>query len=132
MDEAFPHARLCQLFQVLARLAQSQAAQHHRADVKLPPDQVIQRHAAHQQVATRLAGRQGDLVLALQAFQRLDFNQGHFTVGCVGLEERALPLAVTVADQPLAGDRLRLVDPLGVALCFGGDEDRFELTLNHD
>lgn len=101
------HVAVEQLSQVTARLAQLDPSQHDFADPKLPADEVIQRDAAGQQIPTRLAMRQGDVIGGGTGGQRLLLDQGHLPFGL------ATRRAAMVPHQPLLGDRSHRVPGFG-------------------
>ena len=51
MDQATQHARLCELFQMLAWLAQASAAHEHGANLKFTVDEMIERDTTRYYVA---------------------------------------------------------------------------------
>ena len=67
MAQALDDLASGQALQVIAWLAQANAAGFHIANLEIASHQMIQRHAARDQVAPRLARSQFDVVLALQA-----------------------------------------------------------------
>src|SRR5437870_1901246 len=91
------------LFQVAARLTQSDAAQEYFAYREFALHQMIERHSARQQAAARLAGFESDFTFAGERFQRFHLDQRHFAVWAARFAERALLPAVAVADQASAG-----------------------------
>ena len=76
MDETAHDSLFGELLKVSARLAQLDAAQRDRADSKLAADEMIQRHAACDDVAPACAGIKLNSVIALERFDRLDLDQG--------------------------------------------------------
>src|SRR5258705_11374653 len=74
MDQAAQRALATEFFQVGARLAKTRAAQRHGADGELPADQMIQRHAARDDIAPRESRVDFDAVFSLQAPDRFDLD----------------------------------------------------------
>ncbi len=88
MQQALDHRLPSYLLQVIARLAQADAANAHIADGKLPPYQVIQRDVASHDVAASITGSKLDLIVAPQRLNRLRLNQREFVIR-LGLVEGA-------------------------------------------
>ena len=60
---------------MIAGLAQTNAVGFHFANLEIASHQMIQRDAARDQVAPRLAGREFHVVVALEGFDRFGFDQ---------------------------------------------------------
>ena len=99
MDEVVDDPGPRQLLQVETRLAELDAVALHVADPEALANQVVQAYAAHGHLAARLARREADVGDDLV----LDERQRLAGPGTVRAE-------VTVAVEPLAGDRPRGLD----------------------
>src|SRR5207248_6236733 len=109
-------ARPRQLLQVKARLAELDTKALHRADREALADEVVQTHAADDDLPARLGARQPDLLERL----RLDQRQRSARPLAVGAE-------VPVALEPAARDRAHEVDRREPVR--GTDVDRFDHRL---
>src|SRR5215218_5339668 len=99
MDQPAQHAGPGQPFQVRARLAPPLAEALDLSDPKALPDEVIQRHTPHDEVAPCLGGRQLDF-LRRQLLQRFGLHQGEIVSASVRVRESPFSALVTVTDQP--------------------------------
>src|SRR5262245_19979464 len=128
MTQSFQYTRTRQPFEMVARLAQADAAQDGGADGELAADQMIERHAACDQVAASLHRQQRNLIFARHALERFALDERQLAVRriCARLEEMA------IADQPATGDGIGTLDgDERLAFAFG-HTDADQLTLEHD
>src|SRR5882672_1733107 len=116
--------------QVIARFAQTNAADAYISDDEFLAHQVVQWHIARHNVAASLAWSELDIVLAPQRFNRLRLDQREFEVR-FGLEECALFKGVTISFQPDAGSQHRLIQSLNRPCGGGGDVDRLYFSVPH-
>src|SRR5262245_12112443 len=114
-------------FEVVARLAQPDAAEDGGADGEGAADEVVERHGPGEEVPPRPGRLQGEAALAGQGFERLALDERHFLVG---LAEAGLP-AVAVAGEADARDRLDPLDAEAVAALALREEDGQQLALEH-
>src|SRR5688572_9477602 len=101
MNQAALDAFLRELFEMAAGLAQPNAFDAHVSSDEFAPDQVIQRDAAGDDVASRSARRKGDGVLALQGFDGFGFNERDFLIRsrARGCGEGSTPDEVAISFQ---------------------------------
>ena len=92
------------LLQVVARLAQLDAAALDLADPEAPADERVQPHAARRELPARLAGRERDPVLGREPLELLALDERQLALGL------GARLEVPVAAQAGARDRLDAVD----------------------
>jgi hypothetical protein len=116
-----------QHLQVAARLAEFHTTQEHFADGELPSDEVIEGHAARQQVSAALVRLQGQGAVALECFQGFALDQGDFLFGGAA----ALLAEVAIAHQSTAGNRFHLFDGVQVCPLASVQQDRQQLTVEH-
>ena len=76
VDQPFDYRTSGERLQVAARFAQPNAANLYLANTEFPADEMIERHAASDNIAARLTGSEFYLVIALQRLNCLRFNQG--------------------------------------------------------
>src|SRR5437867_12787390 len=104
MDQAGLYSLAGQTLEVAAWLTEANTLQNDLAHAEFALHQVIERHAAGDEVSPRLARLQSDLRFAGERFQGLDFDECDFAVGIILLGEGAVLKEVTVAGQAAAGD----------------------------
>ena len=104
MQQALDYRLARYFLQMIARLAQADAANAHIADGKLPAHQVIQRYVASHDVAASFTRQQFDLIVPPQRLNRLRFNQREFVIR-LGLVERTYLQRVSVTLKPCARNR---------------------------
>lgn len=92
-----------QPFKMRARLAKPEASQGGLAYLELAAYQVVERDPAGHNVATWLAWRKPNTVIALQCFQRLDLDERNLVIR-FGLPEGAQAKEVPVPFESLGGD----------------------------
>src|SRR5258708_915981 len=93
---------------MVARLAQTNAANLYRSNAEFTANQVIQGNASGHDIASRLAGSEFHAVLPLERFDRLGFDQGQLEVR-FGFEERPLPVGVAVPFEPYTRNGFRML-----------------------
>ena len=97
-----------QALQVLAGLAQTNAANFHVTDPELPPHKMIERHAPSDHIAAGPARSQLEVIFLFESFNRLGFNQSEFTIR-QWFRESSHAQSIAIAFQPNAGNGVRLI-----------------------
>jgi hypothetical protein len=123
--EAAQHPGLRQPFEVQTRLAPPLAEALDLPHPEAPSDEVIERDAPHDEVASRLDGRQLD-AFGGQLLQRFGLHQGEVVAAPARVGEGAGPALVAVAPQAASLDRLRRGNLPHGAFCLGGQRDQFD------
>jgi len=98
-----------QPLQVITRFAQAYAADFYLADLEFVTNQVIERHAAGDQITAGFAGGDVYAVIALECFDRFRFNQSQFEIG-ERFEKRSLTLGIAITFQSYSRNSLRVID----------------------
>ena len=112
VHQGFAHAASRQRLQVLARLAEPDAPEHHLADPELLADQVVQRDAPGHHVAPGLDRAELDAVVPAHRLDRLGLDQRELAVRPVLARRHPLAAELPVPFQPVPGHRDDLVDRL--------------------
>src|SRR2546423_1238925 len=81
MTQSFEHRTTRQPLQVIAGLAQAYAADLHFSNLEFVANQMIERHAASDQIAASFSRSDVYAVIALECFDRFRFNQSQFEIG---------------------------------------------------
>ena len=108
-----------QRLEMAARLAQANATDPDAADHEFRSHQVIEWHAAGDDISASLAGGEFDLVLAFRRLDCLGLDQCQFEIG-LRFEESALPQEITISGQARAGNRPRPVPTSSVGAFAAG------------
>ncbi len=122
MHERPEDSRLGDALEVLAGLAQLDAPAFDRADAKAPAEERVQAHPARGQLATGLAGREHDPVLAREPLQLLALDQRQVVLGWGARAEMA------VADQTRAGNGIDALDGVQLAAALGAHVNADDLA----
>src|SRR4030095_3532643 len=109
MDQAAQRALAAEFFQVGAGIAEARAAKRHGADGKLPLDEMIQSHAAGDEIAPRLSRSDLDAVVALERFDRLALDQRHLPARAGIIRIRSNSGEIAISFETAAGDGLYLI-----------------------
>src|SRR3990172_7107714 len=115
------HLLVGQARQVVARLVKAHPAQPDLADAELAAHQVVQRHAACDDVPPRLPRLDLHVVVPLQRLYRLQLDERHLAAAARRAGPGAAAAEVTVAFESLALDGARLLDGDGRLAGDGGD-----------
>src|SRR5262245_45073940 len=102
MHQGFADLFAGELGEVPAGLAHSQPLEFRLPNDERFADQMIECHAARNDVSPRIAGGDLQAVVSLERFDRLNLDQGNFAVRRIGLPECPCAVGVTVAVQALA------------------------------
>src|SRR3990172_9168088 len=113
VDQPLLHLLVGQAGQVVTGFVQAHPAQPHVADAELAAHQVVQRHAAGDDVAAGLAGLNPRVVIPFQRLDRLKVDGRYLGAGAGRARPAALAVEVTVAFESFAGDGEGLVDADG-------------------
>src|SRR5712691_6120984 len=108
--------------QVIAGLAQTNAANFHDTNLELSPHKMIERHTTRDHVASRLARSKFEVVLALEGFDGFGLDQRKLTIG-QGFRKGSQTQSIAVAFQPNSGNGASLVHRVSRCGSGGGDVD---------
>ena len=99
-----------QFFQMRAWIAQSCPAQDHLADGELSIDEMIERDASSDEVASGLRCIDVDLIFSSQCLDGFDLDQSHFAARARSLAVAAGLAKVTISFESFTGNRLNFSD----------------------
>lgn len=132
VNQTFQHALPRKSLQVRTRFAEPQAAQSDVSDLEFAADQVIERHAARENVSPAFAGGEFDSMVAMKSFDRFDLDQSDLVVGLLfGFREGSRIAKVAVAFEALSRHGANFRDRQDGPGCSLGYEQRNDGSPRH-